>query len=89
MWNLGLEVRHELNGGWTLTQGFRYEKLDWDYTGSYVSTGAVVNPDGTFLRGASQQSESSDTISLDTRLSGEVTTGSAVHNLMFGMDLRH
>ncbi|WP_244935986.1 TonB-dependent siderophore receptor [Paracoccus siganidrum] len=88
MWNLGLEISHELDSGWTLTQGFRYEKLDWDYTGTYVSTEAVINPDGSFLRGASRQNESSDTISLDTRLSGEVTTGQAIHSLMFGMDVR-
>lgn len=88
MLNLGVEVSHDLDSGWTISQGFRYEKLDWDYTGTYVSTGAVIGADGSFLRGASQQEESSDTISLDTRLSGQATTGQATHDLLFGMDVR-
>lgn len=88
MLNLGLEVSHELDSGWTISQGFRYEKLDWDYTGTYVSTGAAIGADGSFLRGASRQSEQSDTISLDTRLSGQVTTGQATHDLLIGMDVR-
>ncbi|MFC3170087.1 TonB-dependent siderophore receptor [Paracoccus fontiphilus] len=88
MWNLGLEFSRDLDNGWTLSQGFRYEKLDWDYTGTYVSTGAVIGADGSFLRGASQQSESSDSISLDTRLSGEAITGAVTHQLLFGTDIR-
>ncbi|WBU65307.1 TonB-dependent siderophore receptor [Paracoccus aerodenitrificans] len=88
MWNIGVEVSRDLDNGWTLSQGFRYEKFDWDYTGTYVSTGAVVNPDGTFLRGSSWQSESTESLSLDTRLNGEVTTGQAVHQLLVGVDVR-
>lgn len=88
MWNLGLEVSHDLDNGWTLSQGFRYEKLDWDYTGTYVATGAPIGPDGSFARGASRQSENSDSISLDTRLAGEVETGPTTHRLLFGADMR-
>ncbi|SDD71391.1 iron complex outermembrane recepter protein [Paracoccus isoporae] len=88
MWNLGVEVSHDLDSGWTLSQGFRYEKLDWDYTGTYVSTGAVIDADGSFFRGASRQSEESESVSLDTRLTGEAVTGQATHQLLFGMDLR-
>lgn len=88
MWNLGLEYSRDLDNGWTLSQGFRYEKLDWDYTGTYVATGAPIAADGTFARGASRQSESSDSISLDTRLAGEAVTGAATHQLLFGADIR-
>lgn len=89
MWNLGVEISHELDNGWTLAQGFRYEKFDWDYTGTSVQGfEPVINPDGTFNRTTIDQSEDSETISLDTRLSGELTTGQAVHRLLFGLDVQ-
>ena len=37
MGNFGVELSHDLGNGWTLNQGFRYEKFDWDYTGTYIS----------------------------------------------------
>ena len=85
MYSIGVEVSHALDNGWTLSQGFRYESLDWDYRGTYAS--AVIVPD-IISRGSSDQREDSDTISLDTRLSGEITTGQAVHKLLFGADIR-
>ncbi|SEN25508.1 iron complex outermembrane recepter protein [Paracoccus alcaliphilus] len=88
MWNLGLEMSHQMDNGWTLAQAFRYEKLDWDYTGTYLPIGATLQPDGTFPRGSSRQSERSESISLDTRLSGEMQTGAATHQLLFGVDIR-
>lgn len=88
MWNIGLEMSHELDNGWSVSQAFRYEKLDWDYTGTFVRRDAEVRPDGSFERGSSRQSERSDSISLDTRLSGEVQTGETTHQLLFGVDLR-
>ncbi|VDS07821.1 Ferrichrome-iron receptor precursor [Paracoccus haematequi] len=84
-YSLGVEVSHELDNGWTLSQGFRYENLDWTYRGTYAST--VIGLD-TISRGSSDQAEDSDTISLDTRLTGEITTGQAVHKLLFGADVR-
>lgn len=86
MTNFGVEVSRELAGGWTLQQGFRVEKFDWDYTGHYVSG---LTPDGAAItRGASRQDEKSFGFSLDTRLAGEATTGAAVHKLLFGLDIR-
>tara|TARA_B100001765_G_scaffold160452_1_gene104586 strand:- start:178 stop:2265 length:2088 start_codon:yes stop_codon:yes gene_type:complete len=83
--SVSLELSHELDGGWTLSQGFRYEKLDWDYRSTYA---IAVTGEDRFSRGSSRQSEDSETISLDTRLAGEVTTGQAVHRLLFGADIR-
>ncbi|MCQ0971127.1 TonB-dependent siderophore receptor [Paracoccus sp. TK19116] len=83
--SVSIELNHELANGWTLSQGFRYETLDWQYRSTYAI--GVTGAD-TFSRGSSRQSEDSDTISLDTRLSGEVTTGQAVHRLLFGADIR-
>ncbi|WP_343069856.1 TonB-dependent siderophore receptor [Paracoccus amoyensis] len=85
MYSVGAEVSHELDNGWTLSQGFRYEKLDWDYRSTYAI--AVVD-DTSFSRGSSRQSEESETFSVDTRLSGELTTGQATHQLLVGVDVR-
>lgn len=85
MYSVGAEISHELDNGWTLSQGFRYENLDWDYRGTFAVSAL---PGGIISRGSSDQSEESDTISLDTRLSGEVITGQAVHKLLFGADVR-
>lgn len=84
MANFGVEVSHELENGWTLSQGFRYEKLDWTYTNTYVSglTGDEI------AQGYTRQSEDTSGINLDTRLSGEVMTGSVTHQLLFGLDIR-
>lgn len=82
---IGAEISHEFDNGWTLSQGFRYESLDWEYRTTYAS---AVNGDSTFSRGSSEQLEDSDTISLDTRFSGEVVTGQATHRLLFGADVR-
>lgn len=86
MFNLGSELSHELDNGWTLSQGFRYEKFDWEYYGHYVT--GTANGDTEITRGANHQIENTTGISLDTRLSGEVFTGNVAHKLLFGLDLR-
>lgn len=85
LYTIGVEVGHELENGWKLSQNFRYENFDWDYQSTYAI--AVLDAD-TISRGSSRQSESSETISLDTRLSGEVVTGQWSHRLLFGADVR-
>ena len=85
-YSIGVEFNREFDNGWTLSQGFRYENLEWKYRGTYAS--AVISPT-EISRGSSDQAEDSDTISLDTRLSGEVTTGAVTHRLLFGADIRH
>lgn len=84
MYNVGIEISHDLDNGWTLSQGFRYENLDWDYKGTYVS--ALVGDDIT--RGANNQLEDTSGINLDTRLSGDVVTGAATHHILTGIDIR-
>lgn len=88
MWNLGVEVSHDLDNGWTLSQGFRYEQFDWSYRGTSVGFGQVVNPDGSFVRSSIDQDERSRNLGLDTRLNGQVTTGAATHDLLFGLDVQ-
>lgn len=84
MYNVGVEISHELANGWTLGQGFRHEKFDWDYNGTYIS--GFSDPD--ILRGANFQDEDTTGINLDTRLSGEVVTGSMTHRILAGVDIR-
>ena len=86
MGNFGVELSHDLGNGWTLNQGFRYEKFDWDYTGTYIS--GLSDDGATILRGANRQEESTKGINLDTRLAGEVESGSVLHKLLIGIDLR-
>lgn len=87
MYNFGIEIGHEFQNGWRLSQGFRYEKLDWTYRGTYVSG---LSTDGTeILRGANYQKEDTTGFNLDTRLSGEVATGAVTHNILVGLDIRH
>lgn len=95
MTNFGVEISHELDNGWTLSQGFRYEKFDWDYTNTYVGTrdaAGVEYPTGLngdeITLGYTDQHEDTKGISLDTRLSGELATGAVTHRLLFGVDLR-
>ena len=56
--SFSLELSHEFDNGWRLSQGFRYEKLDWDYRSTYAI--AVTGAD-TFSRGSSRQEEDSGT----------------------------
>lgn len=83
--NVGMEYKRDLENGWQLEQNFRYQKFEWDYVGFYTRTAAEADP--LDIR-SSYQDESSDTLNVDTRLLGEVTTGAATHKLLFGMDVR-
>lgn len=86
MANFGLEISHEMENGWTLGQGFRYEKFDWEYTGHYVSG---LTADGlSITRGANYQLENTTGINLDTRLSNTLNTGAVTHDVLVGLDIR-
>jgi len=83
MLNFGVEYQRELDNGWRLEQGFRYQKFDWDYVGFYAN-GLVGDLIGI---GSTYQDERSDTVQVDTRLIGETVTGAATHRLLFGIDI--
>ena len=86
MANLGVEISHQLDNGWTLSQGFRVERFDWTYTGHSVRG---LSQDGlSVLRSANFQDESTTGLNLDTRLSNSLDTGTATHDLLLGMDIR-
>ncbi|MFN3274217.1 MAG: TonB-dependent siderophore receptor [Paracoccus sp. (in: a-proteobacteria)] len=86
MANAGVEISHELDNGWTLSQGFRAETFDWEYTGHYVNG---LTADGAFVtRGANRQLESTSGLNLDTRLSNRIDTGIVTHDVLIGLDIR-
>lgn len=85
LFNLGVEYTRELDNGWSLQQGFRYQKFDWDYTGFYAN-GMSESLDEVNV-GYIVQNEKGDTVQVDTRLLGQVTTGAATHKLLFGLDV--
>ncbi|MBE3639874.1 TonB-dependent siderophore receptor [Mangrovicoccus algicola] len=84
--NLGFELEQDFGNGWALNSGFRYQKFDWDYTGFYVNN--TVADGDTITRGGNHTVEDSETLNIDTRLTGEVSTGAALHRLLFGLDVR-
>lgn len=84
--NIGFELAHDLGAGWSLDMGFRYQSFDWDYTGYYVNN--TVTDGDTITRGGNNQYEDSNTLNLDTRVSGDVFVGGMQHALLFGLDLR-
>ncbi|MEE2860086.1 MAG: TonB-dependent siderophore receptor [Pseudomonadota bacterium] len=86
MANLGVEISHQLDNGWTLSQGFRVERFDWTYTGHYV-TGLTADGQSV-TRGANFQDESTQGLNLDTRLSNRITTGEVTHDVLVGLDIR-
>lgn len=83
--NFGVEYSRELDNGWELKQGFRYQKLDWDYTGFYAN--GMSEDLNQVNVGYIFQSEDSSTLNIDTRLLGEANTGAVAHKLLFGMDI--
>lgn len=97
MSNIGVEIRRDLDNGWQLTQGFRYQDVDWEYEGVQTTQRPVdINPDPDIVevdpyligRNAISQVEDASTINLDTRLGGTITSGAAEHRLLFGAEIR-
>ena len=88
LFTLGVEVSHELENGWTLSQGVRYEDFDWTYDATSCAFFCPLNADGTFDRTTIRQSEDSQTLSADTRLSGEIVTGATTHQVLLGLDVQ-
>ncbi|PZO67322.1 MAG: TonB-dependent siderophore receptor [Paracoccus denitrificans] len=85
MLNVGVEYGRDLENGWRLDQSFRYQKFDWDYT---IFTSNALSADGNFINlNMTDQREDSDALTIDNRLTGEVTTGAATHKLLFGIDM--
>lgn len=83
--NLGVEYARDLDNGWRIEQGFRYQKFDWDYTG--FSSNSLSDDLTTINLDQIVQGETSTTLNIDSRLMGEVTTGAATHKLLFGIDI--
>ncbi|MBT9385443.1 TonB-dependent siderophore receptor [Pseudooceanicola sp. CBS1P-1] len=80
--NLGVQITHALDNGWTLNGNVGATKFDWQY--SNLSLGSVS---GTRVaRTLLDQDEAATSLAADLRLSGEVLTGALSHRLTFGAD---
>ncbi|MTH64206.1 TonB-dependent siderophore receptor [Paracoccus shanxieyensis] len=85
MFNVGVEYARDLENGWRVEQGFRYQKFDWDYN---IFTSNALTADGNFIDlNQTIQNEDSTTLNVDTRLVGDVTTGAATHKILVGLDI--
>lgn len=93
-YGVGYEFTHEFDGGLTLTQNLKYTDLDSIQRGvggnGFVDADFDGTPDDyrTVNRYSFSFDEDVDTLSVDTRLSGTVSTGAIEHDLTGGLDWR-
>lgn len=81
--SLGYEFSHRLNESWVLRQNLRYGRVAFD-----LDMLAMVGADATgIVRQARRFSEGMDSLSFDTNLLGEFSTGSVSHTLVAGLDI--
>ena len=82
--NLGFQITHALDNGWTLVNNTRFSDFDWSYDN--LSVGAVSGTE--VARTALDQDERATSFGTDLRLAGSLQTGAATHDLTFGIDAR-
>lgn len=87
MSSAGYEFEHKFNDNWQVRQNARYLKMDWDYDSLYFT---ALNPTNPLVagRGTSVNNEDQDTITIDTQVQGDFTTGALSHTLLLGLDYR-
>ncbi len=83
-WTLGYRFSHKLADGLRFDHALRYYegRLDWDY----LQVGAVTAA-GDLARTISYRREKTSSLSTDTRVSYDVTTGAIRHELLAGLDV--
>ncbi|TCT05477.1 iron complex outermembrane receptor protein [Aquabacter spiritensis] len=86
--SIGYEFEHRFNDAWQVRQNARYLKLDWDYRSLYFSGLSTTDP-AIGQRGTSVNGEDQNTITIDTQIQGDVSTGPISHTLLLGFDYRH
>lgn len=81
--SIGYEFSHRLNESWVLRQNLRYGHIAFD-----LDMLAMVGADATgMVREARRFSEKMDSLSFDTNVLGEFSTGSVSHKLIVGLDV--
>ncbi|WP_084367003.1 TonB-dependent siderophore receptor [Neokomagataea thailandica] len=83
---IGYSVHHEFAPGWSINQNMRYAHLDLLYR--FVTTNALTADQRSITRQALLQSGNYNTVTLDTRTEGHVSTGPIHHDLLLGVDFR-
>jgi iron complex outermembrane receptor protein len=85
-WNIGYAFKQALGGSWNLNQSFRYSDSHMDYRFPQV---LGFDSPTTIARYAEALTETLRAVTVDTNVSGAVTTGPAVHTLVVGVDYQH
>lgn len=80
--NIGAQVTHEFDNGWSLIANVGATKFDWDYRN--LSVGGVTGTE--VARTLLDQDEDVSSIAADLRLTGDLVTGAVTHRLTFGVD---
>ncbi|CAN5123785.1 TonB-dependent ferrichrome receptor FiuA [soil metagenome] len=85
-YDVGYELKHDFNEAWSLHQGFRWGRVDGDFTTIF---GAGLQEDlRTLNRFTFGFDEDIEVTALDTRLEGDLALGAVDHSLMIGIDYR-
>ncbi|PJK13732.1 TonB-dependent siderophore receptor [Lysobacteraceae bacterium NML120232] len=85
LWTAGWLFEHDFNDHWTLAQSARHTHVESLYRG--VITLGALRPDGrTQNRRAIMAPGESDGQTIDTRLTGQFSTGALAHTLLLGVD---
>ncbi|MBR9763479.1 MAG: TonB-dependent siderophore receptor [Rhodobacteraceae bacterium] len=82
--NLGFQISHAFDNGWTLVNNTRFSAFDWSYNN--VSVGAVTGTE--VARTVLDQDESATSLATDLRLTGSLQSGAVTHDVTFGVDAR-
>lgn len=80
---------HKFDNDWTVRQSTRYMHLTTDYNSVY-STGFFDDAAQTeLIRSVAMAKEETNNLTLDTNLTGTITTGPISHSLIFGVDYQN
>ena len=83
---LGYLFREDLGRGFSLNQAFRYSHAHVDYQYPLIIGFSSAT---TVAREAISEKENLEAVTLDTSVTGKVSTGVLTHTLVFGVDLQN
>ncbi|MBK4217683.1 TonB-dependent siderophore receptor [Paracoccus caeni] len=82
--SIGYDFRHEFANGWRLRQNLQVNSVDVD---TKATPTAFLDPTQRYAtRVATRGLAAADTVTIDTNIQGEFTTGGVTHNLLLGFD---
>ncbi|MGB8602043.1 MAG: TonB-dependent siderophore receptor, partial [Rhizomicrobium sp.] len=78
-------LEHRFNAHWSLSQSARYAHVDNDYRTTQANKDTLTN-DRILPRRAVAGVGGAETLTADTRLAGQFSTGALEHSVLFGFD---